>query len=442
MAPGRRRPRPGAARPARDGSHPADDDELARCSPGGQEALATLVRGGPADLGEGRGRRHPAAAGVDAATPCAATSASCSADRCAAATPRSAGSSSGSLKMATVDVGPRLSDELFARATVVATSATLTTGGSFTPLARSSGCAASPTTRPTTSSPSPARSTTRRRPSSTAPPTSPTPATPTTRPAMLDELEALIRAAGGRTLALFTSRRACEEAAAAARGRAAVPGPGAGLPAPAGAARAVRPPRRRRCLFATMGFWQGIDVAGRTLLARHHRPPPVPPARRARCSPPGATPPPAGADPFRAVDLPRAATLLAQGVGRLIRTTDDRGVVAVFDRRLAKSAYALDARPLPPADAPHPPPRRGRGVPPWHVGRDRLSGATTADTDRPIRPSPRSDRCPTTTARIARAASSSRCACVRGSPASCASGRATTSSGWPTRSRPGPASTR
>lgn len=43
----------------------------------------------------------------------------------------------------------------------------------------------------------------------------------------------------------------------------------------------------------------------------------------------------ARADAFRTIDLPRAAMLLAQGAGRLIRSADDRGVVAVFDPRLA-----------------------------------------------------------------------------------------------------------
>jgi ATP-dependent DNA helicase DinG len=53
---------------------------------------------------------------------------------------------------------------------------------------------------------------------------------------------------------------------------------------------------------------------------------------------------------FRTVDLPRAVTLMAQGVGRLIRSTDDRGVVAVLDPRLATSkSYRWDiVRALPP----------------------------------------------------------------------------------------------
>ena len=49
---------------------------------------------------------------------------------------------------------------------------------------------------------------------------------------------------------------------------------------------------------------------------------------------------------FEAVDLPAAAILLAQGAGRLIRTADDRGVVAVLDRRLATASLPLDARPV------------------------------------------------------------------------------------------------
>ena len=47
----------------------------------------------------------------------------------------------------------------------------------------------------------------------------------------------------------------------------------------------------------------------------------------------------AGDAAFRLVDLPRAATLLAQGAGRLIRSADDHGVVAVLDPRLATAGY-------------------------------------------------------------------------------------------------------
>lgn len=54
----------------------------------------------------------------------------------------------------------------------------------------------------------------------------------------------------------------------------------------------------------------------------------------------------AGSGAFGTVDLPRAGTLLAQGAGRLIRSGQDRGVVAVLDSRLATARYraALLAR--------------------------------------------------------------------------------------------------
>ena len=164
---------------------------------------------------------------------------------------------------------------------------------------------------------------------------------------MHDELEALIVAAGGRTLALFTSYRAMDAAAEALRPRLPVAGADPGRPAQAGAGRPVLSRRARRCLFATMGFWQGIDVPGPSLslvtIDRLPFPRPDEPllqARRER----------ARADAFRVVDLPRAATLLAQGAGRLIRRSTDRGVVAVLDPRLATSArYRWEiVRALPP----------------------------------------------------------------------------------------------
>ncbi|HLX78558.1 MAG TPA: helicase C-terminal domain-containing protein, partial [Acidimicrobiales bacterium] len=100
------------------------------------------------------------------------------------------------------------------------------------------------------------------------------------------------------------------------------------------------------CLFATMGFWQGVDVPGSTLslvvIDRIPFPRPDDPllaARRER----------AGRSAFFSIDLPRAATLLAQGAGRLIRTANDRGVVAVLDPRLATASYRWElVRALPP----------------------------------------------------------------------------------------------
>ena len=165
---------------------------------------------------------------------------------------------------------------------------------------------------------------------------------PEAEPAIHDELETLITAAGGRTLALFTSWRAMTAAVEALRPRL----PFAllaqsDLPKPA-LVEAFRS-EASSCLFATLGFWQGVDVPGPTLsLVTIDRIPfprpddPVLQARRDR----------AGAGAFGSVDLPRAGTLLAQGAGRLIRSARDRGVVAVLDSRLATAGYrgALLAR--------------------------------------------------------------------------------------------------
>jgi ATP-dependent DNA helicase DinG len=158
---------------------------------------------------------------------------------------------------------------------------------------------------------------------------------PQAEAALHKELALLMRAAGGRTLALFTSRRATEEAAAALA---------PDLPyrlllqgeLPKGRLLEEFAADETSCLFATLGFWQGVDIPGRALslvtLDRLPFPRPDDPllqARRAR----------AGSRAFQLVDLPRAATLLAQGAGRLIRTAEDRGVVAVLDPRLATASY-------------------------------------------------------------------------------------------------------
>jgi ATP-dependent DNA helicase DinG len=163
----------------------------------------------------------------------------------------------------------------------------------------------------------------------------PRPTDPRWPDAAIDELAALIDAAGGRTLALFTSYKAMDRAVDALRPRLDVPVLAQGdLPKAALVARFTR--ERETCLFATMSFWQGIDVPGPSLslvaIDRLPFPRPDDPllqARRER----------AGAGAFAAIDVPRAATLLAQGAGRLIRTSNDRGVVAVLDPRLATARY-------------------------------------------------------------------------------------------------------
>jgi ATP-dependent DNA helicase DinG len=164
--------------------------------------------------------------------------------------------------------------------------------------------------------------------------------------AVAEELVALIGAAGGRTLALFTSWRAMQAALEAVSDRLATPVLAQGqLPKPALVDAFAAD--EATSLFATMGFWQGIDVPGRTLslvvVDRLPFPRPDDPLLQARRDKVGR------GRSFAVVDLPRATTLLAQGAGRLIRSASDRGVVAVLDPRLAKAGYRWDVvRALPP----------------------------------------------------------------------------------------------
>lgn len=157
--------------------------------------------------------------------------------------------------------------------------------------------------------------------------------------AQLDEICELVDAAEGRTLGLFSSRRAAEAAAEHVRER---------LPhlttlaqgdaqLPELAKQFVSDPHT--CLFGTLSLWQGLDVPGETcqlvLIDRIPFPRPDDPLMSARQKAADK----AGGNGFMQVAATHAALLLAQGAGRLIRTTSDRGVVAVLDPRLATARY-------------------------------------------------------------------------------------------------------
>jgi ATP-dependent DNA helicase DinG len=173
----------------------------------------------------------------------------------------------------------------------------------------------------------------------------PDPRAPGFRDAVHEELAALITAAGGRTLALFTSWAAMDQAATALRDR--VPYrilTQRDLPKPALVAAFAA--EESTCLFATAGLFQGVDVPGRTLslvvIDRLPFPRPDDPLLSARRELLGAA-------AFATIDVPRAAMQLAQAAGRLIRTAEDRGVVAVLDPRLGTARYRWDIiRALPP----------------------------------------------------------------------------------------------
>jgi len=156
--------------------------------------------------------------------------------------------------------------------------------------------------------------------------------------AVAEELAALIEAADGRTLALFTSWRAMQKAADALRPRLTQRIlTQSDFPKPKLVSEFAAD--EHSCLFATAGLFQGIDVPGRTLslvtIDRIPFPRPDDPLLSARRDL-------AGPSAFRTVDLPRASTLLAQAAGRLIRSAEDKGVVAVFDKRLGTANYRWD----------------------------------------------------------------------------------------------------
>ena len=162
--------------------------------------------------------------------------------------------------------------------------------------------------------------------------------------AIIEELVGLISAAGGRTLALFTNRSVMNRVADAVEPRIDTPVLVQGTLSRQRIIEQFRD-SAEASLFAVTSFWQGIDVPGHSLsLVTIDRLPfavpndPLAEARRSRSN-----------KPFYEVDLPRAAMLLAQGVGRLIRNKTDRGVVAVLDTRLAESSYRSSLfRKLPP----------------------------------------------------------------------------------------------
>ena len=173
----------------------------------------------------------------------------------------------------------------------------------------------------------------------------PDPRSPQFAAAVADELVALIAAAGGRTLALFTSWKAMDAAAAAVRDRVANTII-TQRDMPKNALVKAFSNDESSCLFATAGFFQGVDIPGRTLslvtIDRLPFPRPDDPLLSARREL-------LGAKAFSQIDIPRASTLLAQATGRLIRTATDRGVVAVFDPRLGKANYRWDiVKALPP----------------------------------------------------------------------------------------------
>jgi len=92
-------------------------------------------------------------------------------------------------------------------------------------------------------------------------------------------------------------------------------------------------------LLGTDSFWEGVDLPGEDLevliITRLPFPVPTDPILSALSERLAN----AGRDPFRELFVPHAILKLRQGIGRLIRTRDDRGAVILTDRRIVRKSY-------------------------------------------------------------------------------------------------------
>lgn len=243
------------------------------------------------------------------------------------------------LHVAPLDVAFSLRDKLFSAKTVVLTSATLTVGGTFDSTARGLGLVPGDEVLPWRSLDVGSPFDYGRQGVLYVAKHLPVPGRDGLVDAQLDEIAELVEAAGGRTLGLFSSRRAAERAAEATRER---------LPDMEilcqGDAQLSDLQRRfadepTTCLFGTLSLWQGVDLPGDTLqlvlIDRIPFPRPDDPLMSAR----QRLVEKRGGNGFMSVAATHAGLLLAQGAGRLIRRSTDRGVVAILDPRIATARY-------------------------------------------------------------------------------------------------------
>lgn len=283
------------------------------------------------------------------------------------------------VRVAPLGVGGLLRERLFGQRTTVLTSATLALGGTFDTLARQWGLSPEEKAQPAEKArPAEGAATDKEVPSDTSGPKwtgldvgspfeyrssgilyvarhLPPPGRDGLPDAYLDELTELVRAAGGRTLGLFSSTRAARQASEQLRERLDTPVlcQGEDTTSQLVATFADDP---RTSLFGTLSLWQGVDVPGASLqlvvMDRIPFPRPDDPLASARQKAVSAR----GGNGFITVAGTHAALLLAQGAGRLLRSAQDRGVIAVLDPRLATARYGSFLRAsLPPFWSTHDP---------------------------------------------------------------------------------------
>ena len=249
---------------------------------------------------------------------------------------RGSGAARPVLRVAPLSVAGLLAAQVFGTSTAVLTSATLTVGGSFDSMAAAWGLTEDTTWRGLdVGSPFDHAKSGILYVAAHLPPPGRDGAG---AGAQLDEIADLIEACDGRTLGLFSSMRAARAAAEAMRERLDTPVLCQGDDGtPALVEQFTADPRTS--LFGTLSLWQGVDVPGPScslvIIDRIPFPRPDDPLLTARQRQVAAR----GGNGFMAVAASHAALLLAQGAGRLLRRSDDRGVVAVLDSRMATARY-------------------------------------------------------------------------------------------------------
>ncbi|CLA04055.1 ATP-dependent helicase DinG [Mycobacterium tuberculosis] len=240
------------------------------------------------------------------------------------------------LRVAPLSVAELLATQVFARATTVLTSATLTIGGSFDAMATAWGLTAdTPWRGLDVGSPFQHAKSGILYVAAHLPP----PGRDGSGSAeQLTEIAELITAAGGRTLGLFSSMRAARAATEAMRERLSTPVLCQGDDSTSTLVEKFTADAATS-LFGTLSLWQGVDVPGPSLslvlIDRIPFPRPDDPLLSARQRAVAAR----GGNGFMTVAASHAALLLAQGSGRLLRRVTDRGVVAVLDSRMATARY-------------------------------------------------------------------------------------------------------
>ena len=238
-----------------------------------------------------------------------------------------------SLNSAPLEVGPTLQEELWDTCrTVIATSATLATGRDAGYVAKQLGLQEARFER--LGSPFDYERSTLLAATTDLP----EPSDRAYTAALAHAIEKLVRASDGRALALFTSHAALREVARIVRepleaeGIAVLAQGVDGYPARL-AQQLVEEPRS--LILGTSSFWEGVDIRGEALslliITKLPFAVPTDPVYQARSA--------LHNSPFGDYALPAAVLRFRQGFGRLIRDSQDRGVVAVLDRRIFSKSY-------------------------------------------------------------------------------------------------------